>query len=85
MKAFLNHKGMQTNKYNELFNVAIKYLLKTNVLVTRFDQNKSDSIISLSGKGYQKIQLTLNNSVATEKTLLHDRIRCDILKEQLNK
>ena len=85
LKAFLNHKGMQTNKYNELFNVAIKYLLKTNVLVTRFDQNKSESIISLSGKGYQKIQLTLNNSVATEKTLLHDRIRCDILKEQLNK
>lgn len=85
LKNFLSYREMLPNKYNELFNVAIKYLLKSGVLITEFNPKESDIVISLSQKGYQEITTTLYRSTATEKTILHDRIRCAILKEQLNK
>ena len=85
LKNFLSYKAMLPNKYNELFNVAIKYLLKSGIFITEFNPRESDVVISLSQKGYQEITTSLSRSMATEKTILHDRIRCDILKEQLNK
>lgn len=84
-KKFLIFKNYLPNKYNELFNVAIKFLLKNGILTTEFNTQKNDVVISLTPKGYQEVTATLSRSIATEKTFLHDRIRCDILKEQLNK
>lgn len=84
-KKFLIFKKILPNKYNELFNVAIKYLLKNGILTTEFHAQKTDVVISLTPKGYQEITASLSRSTAIEKTFLHDRIRCDILKEQLNK
>lgn len=85
LKRFLKYKEILPSKYNELFNVAIKYLLKNGILTTEFHTKENDVVISLTPKGYKEITASLTRSTATEKTILHDRIRCDILKEQLNK
>lgn len=84
LKVFLRAINNLPSEYNELFNVAIKYLLKTGILITDFNENASSGIISLSPKGYVEMQNVLSHSIASNKTILHDRIRCAIMKEQLN-
>lgn len=84
LKEFLKDLNSLPPQYNELFNVAIKYLLKTGILVTDYCQSKNETVIALSDKGDIEIHGVLSQSIASEKTILHDRIRCAILKEQLN-
>lgn len=84
LKVFLKSKNFLPPEYNELFNVAIKYLLKTGILIADFSENTSSGVISLSPKGYWETHSVLSRSVASNKTILHDRIRCAIMKEQLN-
>lgn len=84
LKVFLKDINGLPPQYNELFNVSIKYLLKTGVLVTDYGDGRNDTVISLSDKGYTEIHKVLSQSIAVEKTILHDRIRCAILEEQLN-
>lgn len=84
MKSFLKENGMLPENYNDLFNAAIKYLLKNNILVTDLQQRDYEAALSLSIKGYNDTNYRLGKSVAANKTVLHDKIRCDILKEHLN-
>ena len=70
--------------YNQLFNASIKYLVKSGSLITKFENFQKDEILSLSKKGYTETYNLLKLSWAANKTLLQDRIRCAILKEQLN-
>lgn len=70
--------------YNQLFNASIKYLVKSGGLITKFDNFENDEILSLSQKGYTETYNLLKLSWAANKTILQDRIRCAILKEQLN-
>lgn len=70
--------------YNQLFNASLKYLIKSGSLITRFDNLENDEILSLSQKGYVETNNLLKLSWAPNKTLLQDKIRCAILKEQLN-
>ena len=70
--------------YNQLFNASIKYLIKSGGLITRFDNFENDEILSLSKKGYTDTYNLLKLSWAADKTILQDKIRCAILKEQLN-
>ncbi len=85
LKVFLKDKDtVLPQKYNELFNVAVKYLLKNGILVTDFNDETTSGSFSLSQKGYRETRDILSRSVDSKKTLLHDRIRCAIMKEQLN-
>lgn len=84
LKLYLTSNNMQPSKYNELFNATINYLLKNGIITTEFCQEKSEVLLSLSSKGYSETKKLLANSCAKEKTILHDRIRCGIMKEQLN-
>lgn len=92
MKNFLRQRGQLPPRYKELFNVAIKYLQKTGILVTEFenhspkdsDKREWNSTLSLSSKGYAETHALLSGSAAAYKTILHDRIRCAILKKQLH-
>lgn len=84
LKVFLKANNNLPAEYNELFNVAIKYLLKTGILITDFNKNASSGAISLSSKGYMETHTILSRSIASNKTILHDRIRCAIMQEQLN-
>lgn len=70
--------------YNQLFNASIKYLVKSGELITRFDNFQYDEILSLSKKGYTETYNLLKLSWAVNRTILQDRIRCAILREQLN-
>ena len=47
-------------------------------------QNITDQVLSLSEKGYISTDSFFRKSNIPYKNELHDRIRCDILKEQLN-
>lgn len=85
LKDFLRSKDMLPVKYNELFNVAVKYLLKDGVLTTDFNLEEKDERLSLSNKGFDVTCRLISNSYAPERTILHDKIRCTILREQLYK
>ncbi|MDE5778643.1 MAG: hypothetical protein K2I10_09115, partial [Lachnospiraceae bacterium] len=76
-------KSLPSN-YNQLFNASIKYLIKSGGLVTKYDDFEKDDTLSLSQKGYTETSNQLKLSWASNKTLLQDKIRCVILKEQLN-
>lgn len=82
IKKLCTDKEKYPKRYNEIFNAAIKFLINSNVLETRYDTKYSDEKLSLSQKGYDVTVKTLNTSSATEKTILHDQIRCAIMKEQ---
>ncbi len=84
LKDLLKEKGTLPTKYNELFNVSIKYLVKSGGLITDFDTSEKDENLSLSPKGYSETYNLLNLSWAYNRTMLHDKIRCIILKGQLN-
>jgi len=84
LKNYLKSKDVLPISYNELFNASIKYLMKYGTLVTEFDMSLKDEKLSLSSKGYNETLGLIERSFATNKTMLHDRIRCVILKEQLN-
>lgn len=84
VKHLLEKQNSLPLNYNQLFNASIKYLVKSGGLITKFDNFENDEILSLSQKGYTETYNLLKLSWATNKTILQDRIRCAILKEQLN-
>ena len=79
----ISQKSLPEN-FNELFNASIKYLIKSGEFVTKLNDLKNDETLSLSPKGYKKTSRLLKLSWAKDKTMLQDKIRCVILKEQLN-
>ena len=83
LKIFLSEQKKLPAKYNELFNAAIKYLIKIGTIETAFDISKEDETFSLSSKGYHETLDFIGRSSARNKSRLHDKIRCAILKEQL--
>lgn len=84
LKNFLSLQGILPTRYQEFFNMAINYLMKTGVVVSGLNQRKMEATLSLSPKGYWETKKVLDYSSAYEKTILHDRIRCAILREQFN-
>lgn len=84
LKSFLKEYDCLPAKYNELFNASIKYLIKVGILVTEYDLDERDETFSLSQKGYHETLDLIERSSALERTMLHDRIRCAILRGQLN-
>lgn len=70
--------------YNKLFNASIKYLVKSGKVNIRFDNSQNDEILFLSKKGYIETCNLLKLSLVSNRTILQDKIRCVILKEQLN-
>lgn len=84
LKEYLKSKNILPANYNELFNASIKYLLKSGVLVTEFNLQAKDETFSLSQKGNAETYNLIARSSASNRTLLHDKIRCVILKKQLN-
>lgn len=84
LKEMLLEQNTLPPNYNQLFNASVKYLIKSGQIVTKFDDYKNDETLSLSSKGYTETLNLLKLSWATNKTMLQDKIRCAILKEQLN-
>ena len=84
LKELLKDQNSLPSNYNQLFNASIKYLIKSGAFVTKFDDLEKDDTLSLSQKGYTETSNQLKLSWASNKTLLQDKIRCVILKEQLN-
>lgn len=84
LKELLTTQKAFPSKYNELFNASIKYLIKSGSIVSKYDSYEIDDVLSLSKKGYSEVNNLLQLSWGTGKTMLHDKIRCAILKEQLN-
>lgn len=84
LKELLVEQNTLPSNYNQLFNASVKYLIKSGEIVTKFDDFKNDETLSLSSKGYMETSNLLKLSWATNKTMLQDKIRCAILKEQLN-
>lgn len=85
LKAFLKERDCLPSRYNELFNASVKYLIKVGGMVTEYDIDEKDETFSLSPKGYNETLGLIKLSSASERTILHDRIRCAILKGQLKK
>ena len=84
LKELLFKQQKIPSSYNQLFDAAVKYLLRSSAIITRFDNLENDELLSLSHKGYIETLNLLNLSWAKNKTILQDKIRCAILKEQLN-
>jgi hypothetical protein len=71
--------------YNELFNASIKYLVKVRTVVVDYNIEVNEESYSLSERGYYNTEYVLNKSISINRTKLHDKIRCGILREQLIK
>lgn len=84
LKEYLEFKKELPFNYNEIFNASIKYLLKSGILISEFNLEEKDEIFSLSKKGNAKTYNLIARSSASNRTILHDKIRCVILKKQLN-
>ena len=84
LKAFLKERDCLPSRYNDLFNASVKYLIKVGGMVTEYDIDEKDETFSLSPKGYNETLGLIKLSSASERTILHDRIRCAILKGKLN-
>jgi hypothetical protein len=85
LKKLLESRNTFPKNYNELFNASIKYLLNSGIVITEFNIDKKDETLSLSSKGYSETLSLISHSTVSNKTNLHDKIRCAILKEELIK
>lgn len=85
IKELLTKEKKYPTSYNELFNASIKYLIKIRTVVVDYNIEINEESYSLSGRGYNSTEYVLSKSIAYNKTKLHDEIRCDILRKQLNK
>lgn len=88
LKELIRNKYGIPKDYNELFNASLRYLHKLGIIYVNgninIDRNITDQVLSLSEKGYISTDSFFRKSNIPYKNELHDRIRCDILKEQLN-
>lgn len=85
IKKIVEDKGKLPKSFNEYFNAAIRYLLKVRTIVTEYNIKSDEEQYSLSDKGISKTKIMLDNYVKKGKIMLQDRIRCDIMKEQIDK
>lgn len=85
IKEMLVSSGVKLNKYNELFNATIKYLLKNRILLEEYSLELNKEVYKLSAEGIDDTIRMLKNNVKNGTTMLYDNIRCDIMKEQFNK
>ena len=88
-KLFVNKRFGDQKDYNELFNAALNFLHKLGIVAmdstSAIKGNWHNETLRLSRKGYVWVLELLENSHIPNKLLLHDKLRCDILKEQLYK
>lgn len=84
LKAFLKNKSILPNNYNLLFNAAVKYLLKTRIIAIDVDSNTKEDEFLLTEAGNYKTRTVMSKSVVAYPNMLHDRIRCGIMRTQLN-
>jgi len=98
LKIFLKEREQDCfpARYNELFNASIKYLIKSGTLITEFSIEEKDETLSLSLKGYEETLGQIKRSSTSNRIpsifnirkkrrlSATNRIRCAILKEQLN-
>ena len=94
IKNMIKMNGNLPKEYNDIFNASIKYLLNSNIIETTYraiNQSETEKskkspqykeILSLSQKGYHITSAILQTSTAREKTILHDQIRCAIMRRQ---
>lgn len=85
LKLFLKEKNILPKNYNVLFNAALKYLIKTRMIAMTVDAITKEDELTLTRIGNQKTKEALSKSVVEYPNMLHDKIRCGILKAQLNK
>ena len=88
MKNLIKNKFTLPREYNELFNAALRYLHKLGIISIigniNIERNINEQVLTLSNKGYNSTDSFFRKSSVSYKNELHDEIRCDILKEQLN-
>lgn len=83
-REYLKLEKILPNKYNELFNASVRYLIKSGIVTAKYDLDQKEETLSLSSKGYQSTYNLLAQSSEPNRTRLHDKIRCDILNKQLS-
>lgn len=88
MKELIKNKYVVPKDYNELFNAALRYLHKLGIVSVmgniNIERSINEQVLTLSEKGYYSTDSLFRKSNVPYKNMLHDEIRCDILKEQLN-
>ena len=89
MKELIKNKYVVPKDYNELFNAALRYLHKLGIVSVmgniNIERSINEQVLTLSDKGYCSTDSLFRKSNVPYKNMLHDEIRCDILKEQLKK
>lgn len=83
LKDFLMSRQSLPKQYNALFNASINYLLKSRILTSKVRLDTNEESLSISNIGINQTKLILSKSQKGYYQLLHDKIRCSILKEQL--
>ena len=83
LKDFIEEVNITSERYKVLFNAAIKYLIRTGAIITEFDISNNDETLIITPKGYNDTIGLIKRSSSNKRTLLHDKIRCVILKMQL--
>lgn len=84
LKDFLKSKNLFPANYNDLFNAAVKYLIKRRIIVPDINQIGAKERFRLTATGLSDTKNTLSKSQTSYRNKLHDKIRCGIMKEQLN-
>lgn len=83
LKEFLKREKLYPSNYNDLFNAAIKYLIKRRIIVPDIKGIDMQEQFRLTDVGLNETQNILSKSKASYSNMLHDKIRCGIMKEQL--
>lgn len=84
LKEFLKNREVLPNNYNDLFNAAIKYLIKTRKIVSKVNSSENQEEFKLSYDGINETKSILSKSKQSYRNKLHDKIRCGIIKTQFN-
>ncbi len=84
LKVFLKEKNMLPTTYNDLFNASVKYLIKTRTIISEISGDNMQEIFRLTSNGSVETKKILSKSTYSYRNMLHDKIRCGIIKEQLN-
>ena len=85
IKEFLRLREILPSKYNDLFNASIKYLIKTRKIVSVVGSDNRLEKFKLASDGLKDTRNVLSKSISGYRNMLHDKIRCGIMKEQFNK
>lgn len=83
LKKFLESNNLLPSDYSDLFNAAIKYLIKTRTIVSEIQGHTMQEQFQLTDMGINETKNILSKSKVPFSNRLHDSIRCGIMKEQL--